>query len=586
MANSHKYLSNVVGQDRMRAIQSTILQDLSDVLVRSFGPKGSNTCIKEINALNMYTKDGFTILKHLNYNGIIEQSIKDDIESITKNVVTTVGDGTTSAILVANFIFKGLLNFLNDCDDIIPSEIISALNECCEDIKKKITAKAEEATLENLYDVAYTSANGNAWIADTIIDIYKELGLGAFIDVSPSLNEETAVKYFDGMTLNTGFSDTCFVTDTRNNSCTIDHPHIFFFDDPIDTKEMGVLFDAILSRYIITPIQNQATENFTPIVIICPHISRDMSSNIDKVITWQNQQAPGNKIPFLLISDVHQAEGMHDIMKMCGGKPIYKYIDQEMYKKDVENNTAPTPYTVHEWAGTAEQVIANSNRTKFINPAKMRNEDGSYSNEYTNLLDYVTAEIKKLKEDGEVSGVGTLKRRLHSLEGNMAEISVGGISVADRDSNRHLFEDAVLNCRSAAENGVGWGANFSGVLAMKDIVSYTDCASDAGKHDAIKKNIFDIIYNSYLKLVQILYESSMPSDEAEGLLKISLNNGEPYNLRTCQFDGKVRSSIESDCIILSSVAKIIGIMVTCNQFIVPTPQHNVYSDMKEIVINE
>ena len=106
---SRKYLSNVVGKDTMRAVQTSVLQDLSDILINSFGPKGSNTCIKEMNALNMYTKDGFTILKHLNFSGIIEQSIKDDIESITKNVATTVGDGTTSAVLLANYIFDGLL---------------------------------------------------------------------------------------------------------------------------------------------------------------------------------------------------------------------------------------------------------------------------------------------------------------------------------------------------------------------------------------------------------------------------------------------------------------------------------------------
>ena len=65
---SRKYLSNVVGKDTMRAVQTSVLQDLSDILINSFGPKGSNTCIKEMNALNMYTKDGFTILKHLNFS--------------------------------------------------------------------------------------------------------------------------------------------------------------------------------------------------------------------------------------------------------------------------------------------------------------------------------------------------------------------------------------------------------------------------------------------------------------------------------------------------------------------------------------
>lgn len=585
---SHKYLSNVISQDNMRAVQATVLQDLSDILSNSFGPKGSNTCIKEINALNMYTKDGFTILKHINFNGIVEQAIKDDIESITKNVATTVGDGTTSAVLLANFIFKGLLEYLKKNDSVKPSEVLSILNECCDEIKNKITSKAREATIESLYDIAYTSANGNSWIADTIIDIYKNLGMGVFIDVSPSLNEQTAIKYFDGMTLDTGYSDSCFVTDTRNNSAVVDHPKIFFFQDPIDTKEMGVLLDAILSTYFITPIQSNRPDAIIPTVIVCPHISRDMSSCIDKIVDWQNRQAPGNKFPFVLISDVHQTTSMQDIYKMCGARPIYKYIDAEIHKKDIENNEAPTKFTIFEWAGTAEQVVCTASRTKFINPAKMKTADGEFSNEYKNLLAYVKSEINKLKEDGEVSGIGVLKRRLHSLESNLVEISVGGISVADRDSNRHLFEDAVLNCRSAASNGIGWGANFSALSAIDEIIcnrsefEYAHPEIEDSPHIAIKKDIYNIIYDSYHELLQILYSSCMSEADAAILVRESMESDMPFNLRTNSFDGKVRSSIESDCIILSSVAKIIGIMVTCNQFIVPTPQHNVYSELKEV----
>ena len=579
--SNRKYLSNVVKGEDMRAVQSTVLQDLSDILVNSFGPKGSNTCIKDLNALNVYTKDGYTILKHINFNGVIEQSIKDDIEGIARNIAITVGDGTTSGILLSNFIFKALLEYIECNPDITSSEILTQLNACCRDIKAKIMAKAQEPTISNLYDIALVSANGNTWIADTIIDIYKKLGMGVFIDVAPSLGEETAIKYYDGMTINTGFSNTAFVTDTRNNTAVIDHPRIFFFEDPIDTKEMGVLLDAIISRYITTPIKNNEFGSIQPVVIVCPRFSRDMSSTIDAVIEMQSRQATGNKIPFLLITDTHQVAAVDDVRVMCGGRPIRKYIDKELYEKDKETGKAPTPFNIHEWAGNAEQVVASSTTTKFINPDKMKNPDGTFTNEYISLLDFVQAEINKNKEDGEVSGVGTLKRRLHSLQSNLVEINVGGITVADRDSNRHLFEDAVLNCRSAAQNGVGWGANFSGYLAIIDL--WADCnEADNDRASLVKKDILFIIEEAYGNLVSILYNTCMPESSVETVIKKSLDLGMPINLRNMEFDGKVRSSIESDCIILSSVAKIVGIMVTCNQFIVPTPQHNVYSELKEI----
>ena len=57
-----------------------------------------------------------------------------------------------------------------------------------------------------------------------------------------------------------------------------------------------------------------------------------------------------------------------------------------------------------------------------------------------------------------------------------------------------------------------------------------------------------------------------------------MNNGMPMNIRTEEFDGKVKSSIKSDIMVLETVGKIIGLMATCNQFVVPSPMHNVYVD--------
>ena len=79
-------------------VRRALSDDLAKILANSFGPHGSNTCIKKLNALNQYTKDGHTILESVQYNGIIEQSIKDDIATITLNIAKTVGDGTTSAV--------------------------------------------------------------------------------------------------------------------------------------------------------------------------------------------------------------------------------------------------------------------------------------------------------------------------------------------------------------------------------------------------------------------------------------------------------------------------------------------------------
>ena len=185
-------------------------------------------------------------------------------------------------------------------------------------------------------------------------------------------------------------------------------------------------------------------------------------------------------------------------------------------------------------------------------------------------------------EEGEDKHViGNLKRRLHSLKSNLVELNIGGIDASDRDALRDLVEDAVLNCRSAAANGVGYGANFMGVKAS---IGTSNEIYVASKSDNIYTELSLSIANAYKKLVEYLYSSTFTDETKlneiiDKMISVDNKNG-PYNIRTGEFDGKVKSSIESDIIILDAVSKIVGMMATCNQFIVPTPMHNIY-DIEE-----
>ena len=98
------YGTNVVDKETLKKYQLSVLEKLREILIQSFGPYGSNTCIKQINALNTYTKDGYTILSNVKFTGIIEEAIRSDIETITKNIVETVGDGTTSATILSYYL--------------------------------------------------------------------------------------------------------------------------------------------------------------------------------------------------------------------------------------------------------------------------------------------------------------------------------------------------------------------------------------------------------------------------------------------------------------------------------------------------
>lgn len=568
-------MNNVVTRDTMRNIQSKTLHELEDILARSFGPNGSNACIKKENALSRYTKDGHTIIGSIQYNGIIEQSIKDDIESITRHIVKTVGDGTTSAVILAATIFDHIIKFE---DQYQPVEIVTALENVVSVIKKNILATAKDLTIDDVYDIAMISTNGNTFVADLLKNIYTEYGNTVFIDVSPSTGEDTVIKSYNGMTLNSGYCDSCYVTNSANNTSEVDNPEVYFFEDPIDTRELGVYFDAIVSKNMIHPVNSGDYSSIVPTVIFAPKISRDMSSTMDSLVQTMTAMPVNNRLPICIITDYHEVDQLADLAQMCGARMIHKYIDPKMYQADVEAGRAPTPENIFNWAGSCDRVVAYSDKTTFIRPAKMYNEDGSYSTQYENLLQFLKTEIAKKTEDGEnIRDIGTLKRRLHSLESNMVELFVGGITQADRDALRDLVEDAVLNIRSAANNGVGFGANMSAAMAV---------FSESCKHtpdDSLEGKMYTALEIAYTDLIDVLYNGTAMWDEENYstpfINAVSMaSQGFVYNIRTKKWEQNVKTSIMSDVTILDTVTRIVGIMATCNQFILPTAMHNIYEE--------
>ena len=94
-------LSNIVSKDSLHETNLKTLKIIRDSILTSFGPYGSATQIMQTDATPKFTKDGNTILKNIKFLGQIESSLADIMVDLTNNVVKEVGDGTTSATLLA-----------------------------------------------------------------------------------------------------------------------------------------------------------------------------------------------------------------------------------------------------------------------------------------------------------------------------------------------------------------------------------------------------------------------------------------------------------------------------------------------------
>ena len=595
--NSDKPYGNTVSGKILRDIQRKVLNNLREIITPSMGPSGSNTMIiKGDNDTNInvaYSKDGNTIIKNTKYQYPIEMAIKSEIENATRRIERKVGDGTSSIVVLSSFIFNNLCEvFDNHRKNSNPYEIMRAFNEVVTDLNKKIRSRGKECTLDDIYNITKISTNGNEELAEDLYDIYNEYGMNVFVDVSASTDDYSYIKSCNGVTIEAGYSDPCMINDAFKASCkirsTTDYPlRIYHFQEAIDTPEMLSLFKEIIQNNIFVPLNSG--RSVIPTVILTPNISRDVSGYMRRIVSYMNQfdeSRYSDKPQLLLVTNYAGLDENYvdHISQLCGCKPIKKYIDNTIQKLDQEAGIAPTLKNVTEFYGTADEVEADVNTTKFVNPKLLyeRDENGTviedadgkmtYSTTYNSIVNFLESQYDSLKRQGGNAGqLGSLKRQLNAIRSNMVEFFIGGISISDRDAKRDLVEDAVLNCRSAAKYGVGYGANTIGFTILDGIIKDMKPNEEDTEFDILKKEIYHILFDAYRTLISDLYNTKYPSDGGMIASKILDHDGVPLNMNTNKYDGLVLTSIESEPVILETVSKIITIMFTANQCILQAP---------------
>ena len=520
-------------------------------------------------------------------------AIKSEIENATRHIEKEVGDGTTSTVILSSLIFDKLTRIENK-HKIPPYQLIRLFKKVVDDIKEDILNNGRECTIEDIYNIAMVSTNGNTEVATNIKNIYEEYGMNVELSVGISNSPDSLVKIYDGLTITEGMSDPVFINNKSNNTAEIYNASVYHFADPIDTMEMIGLFESILKHNIYDPYEND--EDPIPTVITCPRLSRDMSAILkqlaNQLYQFDSQSAESQKPPILIITDVVASDEiiMDDIANLCGCKTIRKYIDPKVYEKDVEAGVAATADNVWEFAGHSEKVIADSKKTKFINPEHMKvsTEEGTVEEDpiYTAMINFLETEIETSKGTNDANNIGMLKKRLAALKANMVDYLVGGVTIAERDAVKDLVEDAIKNCKSASLYGVGYAANYEALRS-----SYNTLVSRSTEYDndsfesEILIDIAECIFSSYIDISTILYSTvEMDKDKVKEYVYQSIDNNMPYDISSGLLPDDIKDnsgsnilcSIKLDINILDTLSKIITIMVTCNQCLLQNPALNLY----------
>lgn len=592
-----KAVSNIVPKNVLREVQLETIERIANALANSYGPSGSTTLIRKGDdvkgsGVTAYTKDGHSILGAIKFNKPIEMSILDDLKDITRNTVKTVGDGTTSAVILSYEIFRALNEIISDHANFTEKAVVAELQKVVKDITTIIENSKQKPTIDKIYQIALTSTDGNEEVASSIREIYEQFGLGVYIDVGISNTTNHMVKTYEGLTIDGGYFNPCFINRAKDAVSELQNPNIYIFEDPIDNNYTLNLCYKIVEQNLIAPLTkyntlvqqgNQAeadaviANELKATAIITPTFGRDIRSQMDSIIDMMSSSKIEQRAPLTIITGMTDVDRLADLAAMTGAKTIKKYVDPEVQKSDVEKGIAPTLDNVAtEFGGKAELLVADTKTTKVINPELMfdTDEEGKrvFSSEYNNLLTSLEAQLAQLDTVKEsATEVNVLRRRIQSLKCNMVDYLIGGVSYTDRDALKDAVEDAVLNCRSAAKEGIGYAANFEGLRAAHEVAEVTSNLSP------IREAVSNAVYKAYANTVARIYVDYMAVEDIEqdDLIKTLIERNKPIDVTGN--DREVLSSIKTDPTTLQAIVDIVGLMFKTNQFLCPIPDMNTYT---------
>ena len=411
MAKQIKY-----GDEARKALEKGV-DTLADTVKITLGPKGRNVVLDKKFGAPLITNDGVTIAKEIELEDPFENMGAQLVKEVSTKTNDVAGDGTTTAVVLAQAIIReGLKNLAAGANPIILRRgIDKAVDTAVEQLKK--ISKPVESKLA-IAQVASISA-GDETVGQLISDAMEKVGKDGVITV-------------EGMQFDRGYASAYMVTNTDKMEAVLDTPYILITDKKISNLQ------EILP--IIEPLAQQGAR----LLIIAEDVEGDalaalIVNKLKGVFNCVAVKAPG-------FGDRRKAM-LEDIAILTGGTVVSSDLGYEF--KDV------TP----DMLGKAAQVKVDKDNTTIVSGA------GDPAN-IKARVNAIKAQIAETTSDYDRE---KLQERLAKLAGGVAVINVGAATEVEMKEKKLRIEDALAATRAAVEEGIVPGGGVA-LLSTADVL--------------------------------------------------------------------------------------------------------------------
>jgi chaperonin GroEL len=507
------------------------VQKLSRAVVATLGPKGRNVVIDKKYGSPTITKDGVTVAKEIELEDPYENMGAQMVREVASKTSDSAGDGTTTATVLAEAIYREGLKFVTSGAN--PIGIQRGINKAVEAAVgqlDKITKKVKDK--DEIRQVAAVSANWDFEIADKIAEAMDKVGKDGTITVEEAKSIETTLEVVEGMQFDKGYLSPYFVTNAETMEAKLEDPYILNYE-----KKISSLKDLL-------PLLEKAARTGKPLLIIAEEVEGEALATlvVNKLRGTLNVcavKAPG-------FGDRRKAM-MEDIAVLTGGKFISEDLGIKLESIELTD------------LGRAKSVVIDKENTTIV-------EGNGKSSDIQGRVNQIRRQIEETTSDYDRE---KLQERLAKLAGGVAVINVGAATETEMKEKKARVEDALHATRAAVEEGIVAG----GGVALLRCASAIEAVKTSNEDEQIGIGIIKRAIESPLRALALNagVEGSVIVDQ----VKKSKGN-EGYNVATGEYEDLVKAGIVDPKKVtrtaLQNAASIAGLLLTTECLISDIPE--------------
>ena len=406
MAKQIKY-----GDEARKALEAGV-NTLADTVKITLGPKGRNVVLDKKFGAPLITNDGVTIAKEIELPDPFENMGAQLVKEVSTKTNDVAGDGTTTAVLLAQAIIReGLKNLAAGANPIILRKGIDKAVQTAVEHLKSISQKVDGK--KAISQVAAISA-GDETVGELIAKAMETVGKDGVITVEEGKSMTTELSTVEGMQFDRGYASAYMVTNTDKMEAVLDNPYILITD-----KKISALQE-------ILPIVEPLAQQGARLLIIAEDVEGDalaalIVNKLKGVFNCVAVKAPG-------FGD-RRKEMLQDIAVLTGGTVISSDLGYEL--KDA----------TLDMLGRANQVKVDKDNTTIIDGAGNKDDIKARVASIKSQIEVTTSDYDREK----------LQERLAKLAGGVAVINVGAATEVEMKEKKLRIDDALAATRAADE---------------------------------------------------------------------------------------------------------------------------------------